>query len=112
MLKWWSKQLITKGLDVMKLRQDPELVTKFCRSILALRNMPNLSAELVKRKDKVYKRILPSYGNKGKDVIGANYFVVGAAKQMSAYESYLKTTNNADTGFNRICPRDYWLTLK
>lgn len=89
----------------------PEMVTKFRRGLLELRKMPNLTEELVKRKDKVYETILPGYGVKGKDIAGANYFVIGSEKQMVAYDAYLKTTNNADTPLYRIYPRDFWLPL-
>ena len=74
--------------------------------------MTNLAEELYKRKDKVYARVLPGYGIKGKDVAGANYFVIGAEKQMSAYEAYLKSAEGADTKLYRIYPRDYWMPTK
>jgi hypothetical protein len=73
--------------------------------------LPNY-AELVNRKDKVYQMILPGYGIKGKDVAGANYFVIGAEKQMVSYENHLKSTNGAETKLYRIYPRDFWMTLK
>ncbi len=89
----------------------PDVVKHFRQSILDLRKMPNLNEELFKRKDKVYERILPGYGIKGKDVVGANYFVIGAEKQMSAYEAYLKSAEGADTKLYRIYPRDYWMPM-
>lgn len=88
----------------------PDAVKRFRQSILELRKMPNLAEELYKRKDKVYERILPGYGVKGKDVSGANYFVIGAEKQLSAYEAYLKSAEGADTKLYRLYPRDFWLT--
>ena len=90
----------------------PETVAQFRRGILNLRKMPNLAEELYKRKNKVYEQILPGYGIKGKDVAGANYFVIGAEKQMSAYETYLKSTNGAETKLYRIYPRDFWFAGK
>jgi Zn-dependent M16 (insulinase) family peptidase len=90
----------------------PEVVSKFRRAILDLRKMPSLANELYKRKDSVYALILPGYNAKSKEVAGANYFVIGAEKQMSAYESYLKTAHNPDTKLYRLYPRDYWLTSK
>lgn len=90
----------------------PETVARFRRGILELRKLPNLAEELYKRKDKVYECILPGYGIKGKDVKGANYFVIGSEKQMSAYETYLKSTNGVDAKLYRIYPRDFWLVGK
>jgi Zn-dependent M16 (insulinase) family peptidase len=90
----------------------PDVVKRFRQSILDLRRMPNLAEELYKRKNKVYERILPGYGVKGKDVAGANYFVIGAEKQMIAYEAYLKSAEGADTQLYRLYPRDFWLALK
>lgn len=90
----------------------PEMVASFRRGILDLRKSPNLAEELFKRKDKVYERILPGYGIKGKGVEGANYFVIGAEKQMTAYETYLKSKEGAETNLYRLYPRDFWLVAK
>jgi Zn-dependent M16 (insulinase) family peptidase len=90
----------------------PETVARFRRGILELRKMPNLAEELYKRKDKVYAPLLPGYGIKGKTVAGANYFVIGAEKQMSAYETYLKSSDAAESSLYRLYPRDYWILLK
>ena len=90
----------------------PAVVKRFRQAILDLRKTPNLAEELFKRKDKVYERILPGYGAKGKDIAGANYFVVGAEKQMSAYEAYLKSAESADAKLYRLYPRDFWMTMK
>ncbi len=90
----------------------PEVVSQFRRGVLELRKMPNLAEELFKRKDRVYAQILPGYGIKGKDVTGANYFVIGSEKQMSAYEAYLKSVEGTETKLYRLYPRDFWITLK
>ncbi len=90
----------------------PAAVRRFRQIVLDLRKTPNLSEELMKRKDKVYERILPGYGIKGKDVKDANYFVIGSEKQMTAYEAYLKSAEGADTKLYRLYPRDFWLTIK
>ena len=90
----------------------PEVVSRFRRAILDVRKMPNLSAELYRRKDKVYERVFPGYGMKGKDIVGRNFFVIGPEKQMTAYEAYLKSVEGADTQLYRLYPRDFWLTTK
>lgn len=90
----------------------PEVVSRFRRAILDVRKMPDLSAELYRRKDKVYERVFPGYGMKGKDIAGANFFVIGPEKQMAAYEAYLKSVEGADTQLYRLYPRDFWLSLK
>ena len=90
----------------------PELVANFRRAVLETRKMPVLSAELYKRKDKVYERVFPGYGAKGKDISGANYFVIGPEKQMAAYEAYLKSVEGADTQLYRLYPRDFWMPMK
>ncbi|HKO98460.1 MAG TPA: hypothetical protein VJU86_15795 [Pyrinomonadaceae bacterium] len=90
----------------------PEVVTRFRRAILEARKIPDLSAELFKRKDKVYERVFPGYGMKGKDIAGGNFFVIGQEKQMTAYEAYLRSVEGADTQLYRLYPRDFWLTVK
>jgi Zn-dependent M16 (insulinase) family peptidase len=88
----------------------PETVKRFRLALLELRKMSNLTEELFKRKDRVYERVLPGYGAKGKDVADALYFVIGAEKQMTTYEAYLKSVEGADTKLYRLYPRDYWMT--
>jgi Zn-dependent M16 (insulinase) family peptidase len=90
----------------------PELVSRFRRAILEARKIPDLSAQLYQRKDKVYERVFPGYGMKGKDIAGRNFFVIGPEKQMAAYEAYLKSVEGADTQLYRLYPRDFWLTGK
>jgi Zn-dependent M16 (insulinase) family peptidase len=89
----------------------PDKVAAFRRAVLEIRKMPNLSAELYKRKDKVYERVFPGYGAKGKDIDGANFFVIGPEKQMAAYETYLRSVEGADTQLYRLYPRDFWMPL-
>jgi Zn-dependent M16 (insulinase) family peptidase len=90
----------------------PEVVSRFRRAVLDVRKMPDLSTELYKRKDTVYQRVFPGYGMKGKDVAGANFFVIGPEKQMAAYEAYLKSAEGADTQLYRLYPRDFWIVGK
>ncbi|HSS21277.1 MAG TPA: hypothetical protein VLL54_14480 [Pyrinomonadaceae bacterium] len=90
----------------------PAVVSRFRRAILETRKMPDLSAELYRRKDKVYERVFPGYGMKGKDIAWRNFFVIGPEKQMAAYEAYLKSVEGADTQLYRLYPRDFWLTMK
>lgn len=90
----------------------PEVVARFRRAILEARKTPNLSAELYSRKDRVYERIFPGYGMKGKDVVNSNFFVIGPEKQMAAYEAYLKQVEGTDTQLVRLYPRDFWLVAK
>jgi Zn-dependent M16 (insulinase) family peptidase len=90
----------------------PEVVSRFRRAILETRKIPDLSAQLYERKDKVHERVFPGYGMKGKDIAGRNFFVVGPEKQMAAYEAYLKSVEGADTQLYRLYPRDFWLTPK
>ena len=90
----------------------PDVISRFRRGVLDLRKMPNLADELYKRKDKVYGRVLPGFNVKGKDVAGANFFVIGSEKQMTAYEAYLKSAEGADTKLYRLYPRDFWLAAR
>jgi len=90
----------------------PEAVSRFRRAILEARKIPDLSTQLYARKDKVYERVFPGYGMKGKDIAGRNFFVIGPEKQMAAYEAYLKSVEGADTQLYRLYPRDFWLPLK
>ncbi len=90
----------------------PALVSNFRKAILRLRRLPGLMDEVYKRKDAVYEKILPGYGAKMKDLQGVNNFVIGAEKQMAAYETYLQSKDGADTKLYRIYPRDYWMVAE
>ena len=88
----------------------PAVVSNFRKAILLLRRSPTLMEEVYKRKDAVYEKILPGYGVKMKDVKSGNYMVIGAEKQMEAYEKYLQSKEGASTKLYRIYPRDFWMT--
>jgi len=90
----------------------PEVVSRFRRAILDARKMPDLSSELYKRKDVVFERVFPGYGKRGKEIAGANFFVIGPEKQMAAYEAYLKSAEGPETKLYRLYPRDFWLPVK
>jgi Zn-dependent M16 (insulinase) family peptidase len=96
---------ITDGLT-------PLVVSNFRKAIIRLRKMPGLMNEVYKRKDAVYEKILPGYGAKMKTIPGVNNFVIGAEKQMTAYETYLQSKDGADTKLYRVYPRDYWMVLE
>ena len=42
----------------------PEVVSRFRRAILEARKIPDLSAQLYQRKDKVHERVFPGYMNR------------------------------------------------
>ncbi|HEV3333354.1 MAG TPA: hypothetical protein VG096_20350 [Bryobacteraceae bacterium] len=88
----------------------PEVVTRFHRAILDLRQRPDLEGELFRRMPKVYERILPGMGVPAKDVTGGVYFVIGPEKQLDAYEQYLKKAEGSQASLFRLYPRDFWLS--
>jgi hypothetical protein len=92
--------------------RTPDVIRKFRRAVLDARNLPDLSKQLYARKDRIYERVLPGYGAKGRDVVGGHYFSIGPEKQLSAYEDYLKKAEGADTKLFRLYPRDYWMPAK
>jgi Zn-dependent M16 (insulinase) family peptidase len=87
----------------------PEVVSRFYRAILDLRQMPNLGEELFRRMNHVYAAVLPGMGMKAADVPAGVFFVIGPEKQFSAYEEYLKTVEGPQTKLFRLYPRDFWL---
>jgi hypothetical protein len=87
----------------------PELVTNFRKAILALRQSPTLAEDIHQQLPVVLSKVLPGLGSSVKSVPGASYFAIGAEKQMSAYEAYLKSVEGVDTRLYRLYPRDFWL---
>ena len=78
--------------------------------MLALRERKDLGAELFRRLDKVYGRILPGMGTHAASVDDGVYFVIGPDAQMDAWQRYLQTVEGKDTVLYRLYPRDYWAT--
>lgn len=90
----------------------PQVVMRFHQSILDLRKDPQLGAELFRRMDSVYARVLPGWSVKSKDVAGGVFMVIGPEKQLAAYEEYLKQAEGPDTKLFRLYPRDFWVTAQ
>lgn len=86
----------------------PEIVARFHKSILELRQDPTLSDELFRRMTLVNAQVLPGMGAKAKTVAGGVYFTIGPEKQFAAYEQYLKQAEAPDAKLFRLYPRDFW----
>lgn len=80
----------------------PEVVRAFRAAILALRNRPNLDAELYERMDALYATVLPGYGETGPLDANSTYYVIGPEKQIAAWEQYVGEP------VYRLYARDYW----
>jgi Zn-dependent M16 (insulinase) family peptidase len=87
----------------------PEIVTRFHREILNLRNAPDLAEELFKRMPGVYAPVLPGLGSPKTSIKEGIFFVIGPEKQLAAWETYLKSVEGPDTRFYRLYPRDFWM---
>jgi Zn-dependent M16 (insulinase) family peptidase len=85
----------------------PEVVKRFRLAILELRKEPKLSDELFKRVDQVYGPILPGYGPKAKQVLGAIYYLIGNDKQFKSLDTDVQSRE--DERVYKLYPRDYWL---
>jgi hypothetical protein len=88
---------------------SPEIVARFHAAILALRNAPDLPAELFRRMPGVYATVLPGLGAKPSTVEGGVYFAIGPEKQLEAWEEYLKSADEPGARLHRLYPRDFWL---
>jgi len=45
-------------------------------------------------------------------VPGGVYFVIGPAKQLDAYQDYLRAAVGKDAVLHRLYPRDFWVPAK
>jgi hypothetical protein len=89
--------------------QTPDVVKEFRLAILRLRKEPGLLGQIYSYKDTVYEKILPGYGIPSRNVPGGSFFVIGAEKQMVAYEAYLKSVDGDQAQLFRLYPRDFWM---
>jgi Zn-dependent M16 (insulinase) family peptidase len=87
----------------------PEVVTRFHREILNLRNTPDLASDLFKRMPSVYGQVLPGLGASKTSIKDGIFFVIGPEKQLAAWEEYLKAVEGAATKLYRLYPRDFWM---
>jgi Zn-dependent M16 (insulinase) family peptidase len=87
----------------------PEIVTRFHREILSLRNAPGLADELFKRMPTVYAQVLPGLGGTKASIKDGIFFVIGPEKQLATWETYLKSVEGQETKFYRLYPRDFWM---
>ncbi len=86
-----------------------DVVSRFRKSILRLRDDDNLAEKLYSRMENTYGEILPGYGPRGKDVPGAIYFIIGPEAQFRLFENYLKGVESGETLY-KLYPRDFWIT--
>jgi Zn-dependent M16 (insulinase) family peptidase len=87
----------------------PGLVTRFHERILEIRKTSDLAAELFKRMQNVYAKVLPGMVPAAAAVPDAVYFVIGPEKQFSSWEEYLQTVEGSAVRVHRLYPRDFWI---
>jgi hypothetical protein len=87
----------------------PEIVARYHRGILDLRQSPDLAAELFRRLRGLYGSVLPGLGVKVSQVHDGVYVVIGPEKQFAAWEEYLKSVEGSDAKLHRLYPRDFWM---
>ena len=88
----------------------PDVVARFRRNVLALRQTPDLPGELQRRMQRVYATVLPGMGDKVAGVPDGISFVIGPEKQFAAWEQYLQQAAGPGTRLHRLYPRDFWMT--
>jgi Zn-dependent M16 (insulinase) family peptidase len=87
----------------------PEVVRGFRQRLLAQVDRPDLAADLFRRMPAVYARVMPGFGAPG---AGAINFVIGPAKQLDAYQAYLRAAVGKGTVLHRLYPRDFWIPAR
>ena len=84
----------------------PDVVRTFRTALLAQADRADLAATLHARLPAVYGKIMPGYGKPAPDAIN---FVIGPAKQLDAYQEYLRATVDKKAVVHRLYPRDFWI---
>lgn len=90
----------------------PEVVRRFRRAVLEIRDRSQLAQELFDRMEPVYGRVLPGYGPPSAEVANGIYFVIGPERQMELFEDYLRTAEGSEARLWRLYPRDFWITTE
>ncbi|HZJ65367.1 MAG TPA: hypothetical protein VFD36_17775 [Kofleriaceae bacterium] len=87
----------------------PEVVRAFRSRLLALAGRSDLAATLAQRMPRVYSAVMPGFGPAVDDGV---YFVIGPAKQLDAYQDYLRAAVGKGTTLHRLYPRDFWIPAR
>ncbi len=90
----------------------PAVVRAFRQQLLAQASQPDLAAQLFARMQSVYAKVMPGYGNHQVSGPGQVSFVIGPAKQLDAYQTYLRAAVGSDAALHRLYPRDFWIPAK
>ena len=81
----------------------------FRAALLKLVTREDLAKELFARLPKVYGKVFPGFGTPSPDTV---HFVIGPAKQLDAYQEYLRATVDKKAVVHRLYPRDFWIPAK
>lgn len=87
----------------------PAVVKAFRAALLQQTRRADLAQELFARLPKVYGKVMPGYGTPSPDTV---HFVIGPAKQLDAYQDYLRATVDKKAVVHRLYPRDFWIPAK
>ena len=87
----------------------PDVQRAFRQAVLAQVDRPDLAPALFARLPAVYGKVMPGYGT---PVAGATNFVIGPAKQLDAYQDYLRAVVDKKLVLHRLYPRDFWAPAK
>ncbi len=88
----------------------PEVVSGFRKAVLAQTTRPDLAQQLVRRLPAVYGKVMPGFGKPS--TAPATNFVIGPAKQLDAYQDYLRAVVSEQVVLHRLYPRDFWIPAK
>jgi len=84
----------------------PQVVKTFRTALLAQADRADLANVLMARVPAVYGKVIPGFGVPA--AIETN-FVIGPAKQLDAYQDYLRSVVDKKLVLHRLYPRDFWV---
>lgn len=90
--------------------RTPEVVRAFRKAVLAQVDRPDLAQQLFSRLPTVYGKVMPGYGKPSTEA--PTNFVIGPAKQLDAYQDYLRAAVDKKAVLHRLYPRDFWIPAK
>jgi hypothetical protein len=89
--------------------RTPSVVRAFRTALLKQARRADLATELYNRIPKVYGKVMPGFGTPSPDAVN---FVIGPAKQLDAYQQYLRAAVDKKAVLHRLYPRDFWIPAK
>jgi len=87
----------------------PEVVARWRRAVLALREAPGLWERMRPHVVPMTGRVLPGVGPRSREVPEPNFLVIAPEALLARWEGWVRDREGPDEQVHRLYPRDFWI---